>query len=59
MFLPSSIPAGAVRTLEQNRVDEIVVIDYPGRAIGLIDVRILSRARILWAAWRAEGLAAR
>lgn len=40
------LAAEAVRTLEQNRIDEIVVIDEAGRAIGLVDVQDLSRARI-------------
>ncbi len=40
------LAAEAVRTLEQNRIDEIVVIDDAGRAIGLVDVQDLSRARI-------------
>lgn len=40
------LAAEAVRTLEQNRIDEIVVIDDEGRAIGLVDVQDLSRERI-------------
>ena len=40
------LAAEAVRTLEQNRIDEIVVIDESGRAIGLVGVQDLSRARI-------------
>jgi arabinose-5-phosphate isomerase len=40
------LAAEAVRTLEQNRIDEIVVIDDAGRAIGLVDVQDLSRERI-------------
>ena len=40
------LAAEAVRALEQNPIDEIVVIDEAGRAIGLVDVQDLSRARI-------------
>jgi arabinose-5-phosphate isomerase len=40
------LAAEAVHTFEQNRVDEIVVTDEQGRAIGLVDVQDLSRARI-------------
>lgn len=40
------LAAEAVRMLEQNRIDEIVVTDEQGRAIGLVDVQDLSRARI-------------
>ena len=40
------LAAEAVRILEQNRIDEIVVVDGEGRAIGLVDVQDLSRERI-------------
>lgn len=40
------LAAEAVRILEEHRIDEIVVVDGDGRAIGLIDVQDLSRARI-------------
>jgi len=36
----------AVHTFEQNRIDDIVVIDNEDRVIGLIDVQDLSRTRI-------------
>ncbi len=42
----SRLAAEAVRVLEQNRIDEIVVVDDAGRAIGLVDVQDLSRERI-------------
>ncbi len=40
------LAAEAVRTFEQNRIDDIVVTDEVGKVIGLIDVQDLSRARI-------------
>jgi arabinose-5-phosphate isomerase len=40
------LAAEAVRTFEQNCVDEIVVTDEQARVIGLVDVQDLSRARI-------------
>ncbi len=40
------LAAEAVRVLEQNRIDEIVVIDEKERATGLIDVQDLSRLGI-------------
>lgn len=40
------LAAEAVRALEQNPIDEIVVIDEAGRAIGLVDVQDLSREGI-------------
>ncbi len=40
------LAAEAVRVLEQNRIDEIVVLDGAGKAIGLVDVQDLSRERI-------------
>ena len=36
----------AVRVLEENRIDEIVVIDSTQTVIGLVDVQDLSRAQI-------------
>jgi arabinose-5-phosphate isomerase len=40
------LAAEAVRTLEQHRIDEIVVIDHDRKVIGLVDVQDLSRERI-------------
>lgn len=40
------LAAEAVNALENNRIDEIVVVDDNARAIGLVDVQDLSRARI-------------
>jgi len=42
----NKLAAEALRTFEQNRIDDIVVTDETGRVIGLIDVQDLSRARI-------------
>jgi arabinose-5-phosphate isomerase len=42
----NKLAAEAVRTFEQNRIDDIVVVDDEDRVIGLIDVQDLSRARI-------------
>lgn len=36
-----------VRTLEEHRVDDIVVVDNDRRVVGLVDVQDLSRARII------------
>ena len=36
----------AVRTLGQNRIDDIVVIDTEGRPVGLVDTQDLARLRI-------------
>lgn len=36
----------AVRTLGQNRIDDIVVIDTDGRPVGLVDTQDLARLRI-------------
>jgi arabinose-5-phosphate isomerase len=40
------LAAEAVHVLEQNRIDEIVVVDKEDRVVGLVDVQDLSRARI-------------
>jgi arabinose-5-phosphate isomerase len=40
------LAAEAVRILEQNRIDEIVVLDDQRRVIGMVDVQDLTRARI-------------
>jgi len=40
------LAAEAVHTFEQNRIDDIVVVDDEDRVIGLIDVQDLSRTRI-------------
>jgi arabinose-5-phosphate isomerase len=37
----------AVRTLGQNRIDDIVVIDADGRPVGLVDTQDLARLRIV------------
>jgi arabinose-5-phosphate isomerase len=41
------LAAEAVSILEKNRIDEIVAVDQAGRAIGLVDVQDLSRARLV------------
>lgn len=42
----NKLAAEAVRTFEQNRIDDIVVTGDEDLVIGLIDVQDLSRARI-------------
>ena len=42
-----ALAAEVVRTLGQNRIDDIVVLDDAGRPVGLIDSQDLARLRIV------------